>query len=224
MVAGGAGARERTKLKRRREPGAHERAFSRIYAQREWGEGESKSGPGSGLARTRGIRTALAGLLAELKVTRMLDAGCGDFHWLRFAELPLKEYVGVDVVPELIAELQERYGGDGRRFLAADITRDRLPSAELVLCREVLMHFPDRDVLAAVANLQRTGARWLLTTTFVERAENEPIELGWWRPLNLEAPPFEFPPPLRTYEDIPLVDPDQFLDKRLGLWALQTLL
>jgi hypothetical protein len=139
-------------------------------------------------------------------------------------DLPVAEYVGVDVVPELIEDLNCSWARPGRRFVQSDITSDRLPAADFVLCREVLMHFPDRDVLAAVENLKRTGAPWLLTTTFVERSVNEPIELGWWRPLNLEAPPFEFPPPLRTFEDIPLVDPEHFLDKRLGLWELQTLL
>ena len=85
------------------------------------------------------------------------------------------------------------------------------------------MHFPDDDVLAAISNLKRTRASWLLTTTFVNRPANEPIELGAWRPLNLEAPPFWFPPPLRQFEDAPLVDRELFLDKRLALWNLSTL-
>ena len=181
------------------------------------------SGPGSGLARTAGIREVLPGLLRELAVETLLDAGCGDFHWLQAAELPV-DYVGVDVVPELVAELRARHTGPRRRFVRADITRDRLPRADLVLCREVLMHFPDGEVLAAVSNLKRTRARWLLATTFAERPVNEPIDLGMWRPLNLEAPPFEFPPPVRTFEDVPLIERERYLDKRLALWELQGLL
>lgn len=213
-----------TVFKRRRDGGLHQRVFTRIYSAREWGDGESLSGPGSGLARTAKIREALPDLLRELGVDRLLDAGCGDFHWLQAAELPVREYVGVDVVPDLIYGLVERYGGPGRTFMHADITRDRLPPTDFVLCREVLMHFPDEDVLAAVANMRRTGARWLLTTTFVGRRTNETIELGAWRPLNLEALPFLFPPPLRTFEDIPLVDREHVLDKRIALWELPTLL
>jgi hypothetical protein len=131
---------------------------------------------------------------------------------MRAIDLPLREYVGVDVVAELIAELKARYQEPGRSFLQGDITCDRLPLCDLVLCREVLMHFPDHDVLAALSNLKRTRARWLLTTTFAERSANEPIELGAWRPLNLEAPPFAFPPPVRVFPDVPLVDRNQFLD------------
>jgi hypothetical protein len=86
------------------------------------------------------------------------------------------------------------------------------------------MHFPDDDVVASIRNMQRTGARWLLTTTFIDCPANEPIELGWWRPLNLEAPPFDFPRPVRMLEDVPLVDPERYRDKRLALWELPTLL
>ena len=162
--------------------------------------------------------------MRELEVDRLLDAGCGDFYWLRVAELPVREYVGVDVVPDLISTLVDVYARPGRRFVCADITRDRLPPADFVLCREVLMHFPDEDVLAAIANMKRSRARWLLTTTFVDRTANEAIELGAWRPLDLEAPPFNLPKPVRMFEDVPLVDYAQFRDKRLALWELPTLL
>jgi SAM-dependent methyltransferase len=202
----------------------HEEVFGRIRAERLWGESESVSGPGSGLARTAGIRAELVELLGELEVERFLDAGCGDFHWLRVADLPIREYIGVDVVPELVADLQRRHACERRTFIRADITRDPLPESDFVLCREVLMHFPDGDVFAALENLQRTAARWLLTTTFVDRRSNDPIELGHWRPVNLEAPPFDLPPPRRTFDDTPLVDRNQFLDKRLALWELQGLL
>jgi SAM-dependent methyltransferase len=198
---------------------AHRKVFSRIYAHREWGEHESLSGPGSGLERTGELRVQLPALLDELGVETLLDAGCGDFHWLGAADLPVRRYTGVEVVPELVAELAARYGDAGRDFVAADITRDRLPRVDLVLCRDVLIHFPDDDVLRALENFRRS-ARWLLTTTFVDRERNEPIELGEWRTLNLQAPPFELPEPKRLLDDIPLVDRELYLDKRLALWEL----
>jgi hypothetical protein len=73
------------------------------------------------------------------------------------------------------------------------------------------------------SRIKRSKAHWLLTTTFVDRPANEPIELGWWRPLNLEASPFDLPPPVRTLPAIPLVDRELCLDKRLALWELETL-
>ena len=199
---------------------SHEAVFTRIYRGGDWGSAESRSGPGSELVRTAGLRRELPELLAELEVDALLDAGCGDFRWLAEAELPVRKYIGVEVVPELAAELERRYARPGRRFLQADITRDELPPADLVLCRDVLVHFPDDDVERALAAFRSTGARWLLATTFTARETNEPIELGGWRTLNLEAPPFNFPPPVRALADLPIRDREHYLDKRLALWPL----
>ena len=202
---------------------SHEAVFTRIYRGSEWLSDESRSGPGSELERTAGLRRELPELLGELGIDVLLDAGCGDFRWLAETELPVSEYTGVEVVPELAAELERRYAQPGRRFIKADITSDELPPADLVLCRDVLVHFPDEDVDRALANFRSTGARWLLATTFTARPTNESIELGAWRTLNLEAPPFSLPPPERMLLDIPVVDRELALDKRLALWALGAL-
>ena len=199
---------------------SHEAVFSRIYRGGEWLTAESRSGPGSELVRTAGLRRELPLLLAELGVEVLLDAGCGDFSWLSEADLPVREYIGVEVVPELAAELAGSYARTGRQFVHADVTRDGLPHAHLVLCRDVLVHFPDDDIGKALAAFRRTGARWLLATTFTDRVTNEPVELGGWRTLNLEAPPWDFPPPVRSLLDIPIVDRELYLDKRLALWEL----
>jgi hypothetical protein len=42
--------------------------------------------------------------------------------------------------------------------------------------------------------------------------------------VNLQAPPFDFPPPLRLIDDVPLVDRELYLDKRLALWELSSLI
>jgi SAM-dependent methyltransferase len=204
--------------------GEHESVFTAIMHARAWGDVESVSGAGSGLARTADLRARLPELLTRLRVRSMLDAGCGDFYWMRAVDLPVRRYVGVDVVPELVSQLQAEHARRGRRFLHADITRDPLPRVQLVLCREVLFHFPDEDVRRALANLRaRTRATWLLTTSFRQHPENPPIPLGSWRPLNLEAAPFRFPPPMEEVDDLPLAEREKYADKRLCLWRFADL-
>jgi SAM-dependent methyltransferase len=204
------------------EPGrrALRRAFEEIYRTRAWPGSESVSGPGSGVARTALIRAELQALLRELGVRSLLDAGCGDFNWMRETELPGCRYIGVDVVPELIARNRTRHGGAGREFLAADITRDRLPAVDLILCRDCLVHLSLDDALRALAAFRRSGSRYLLATTFVERTENPDIPTGDWRPLNLERTPFGLPVPLRTIDERAPVEHGPNPDKRLALWRL----
>jgi hypothetical protein len=180
----------------RTERTAMQERFVRIHDQDGWSTGgESVSGSGSTLARTGPIRAALAGLLSSLDARVLLDVPCGDFNWLREVELPGIAYVGGDVVPALVAHNQQRYGDARRRFISVDLTRDPLPAADVILCRDCFIHFALDDIAAALANFKRSGARYLLTNTFPAVRGYTEIATGGFRRLNLERPPFGFPVP-----------------------------
>jgi hypothetical protein len=63
----------------------------------------------------------------------------------------------------------------------------------------------------------------LLTTTFPDRGASQSIETGQWQPLNLEKPPFNFPPPLRVIREMSSEYGGAFQDKSLGLWRIADL-
>ena len=191
--------------------------FTEVYQNNLWGDPESVSGRGSTLARTEVVRRALPGLLEEVGARTLLDAPCGDFNWMRHVDLGGVEYVGADVVPELVERNRRAYAGPGRSFVVADVARDRLPRADLVLCRDCFIHLSFRDIHAALANFRRSGARFLLATTHDSVAENDDMRTGGWRSVNLMLPPFNLPPPRR------LLVEDAELGKCLGLWSLEEL-
>ena len=201
-----------------------ERAFREAYLANIWGDPESVSGPGSGVARTAAFRDEIPPLLRDLRASSLLDAGCGDFNWMRLVELPVERYLGVDVVPELVEQNLRRHADVKHAFVLADFTRAALPRMDVILCRDCLVHLAFEDVRAALHNFQRSGARWLLTTTFVDpQRENMDIETGGWRPLNLQRPPFNFPAPERAIDEQCLHSGGIYVDKRLALWRLQEL-
>ncbi|HEX2076999.1 MAG TPA: class I SAM-dependent methyltransferase [Longimicrobium sp.] len=201
----------------------HRSIFTRIYRHNSWGSAESVSGPGSTRERGADFRDDLVALLRRLDARVLLDAPCGDFNWMAEVVESVDEYVGVDVVRELIARNVRRYAAPGRRFACADVTADPLPRADVILCRDCLVHFSFADAWAALANFRRTGSRWLLATTFVERESNEDIRTGGWRTLNLQAAPFRFPPPVSVIDERCLHTGGIYRDKRLALWALDSL-
>src|SRR5262249_41327134 len=173
-----------------------EQPFREAYLSNSWGDPESVSGPGSGVVRTAAFRDEIPPLLRDLRVTSLLDAGCGDFNWMRLIDLPVDRYVGVDIVPELVEQNVRQYADRKHAFALADFTRAALPRMDVILCRDCLVHFAFADIRAALRNFARSGARWLLTTTFIDpQRENTDIETGGWRPLNLQRPPFNFPAP-----------------------------
>lgn len=197
--------------------------FGRIFAANGWLEPETVSGQGSTLARTAALRDELEALLGALGVGSLLDAGCGDGNWIHVLRVPLERYVGVEVVPELIAANRRFRGGPGREFLCLDLVRDRLPRVDLILSRDCLVHLPNADVRRALRNFRHSGARYLLATTFSDRAANPDVPIGGWRPLNLQAPPFDLPVPLRFLSERCTEDGGAYADKGLGLWEIASL-
>jgi hypothetical protein len=199
-----------------------DRVFRRIKARNAWGGGESVSGPGSALEQTATIRAAIPQLLAELGCRIMLDAPCGDFHWLSQMALPA-EYWGCDIVEGLIARNTAKYGSPRVRFFRADISRDPLPRADLILCRDCLVHLPDEVVHRVLENFVRSGSRYLLTTTFPDHEAASNIAAGEWRPLNLQQSPFNLTAPLRLINEHCTEGGGAWRDKSLGLWDIEAL-
>jgi len=195
-----------------------ESAFLAYYHKKLSSKSESLSGPGSSLIQTSVMRRELPLLVRELNVRSLLDAPCGDFHWMSNTPLDLDHYIGVDIVGELIAQNQAKYGNSSRQFLHLDITEAELPKVDLVLCRDCLVHLSSHSILRAIRNFKRSGSTYLLTTTFPGREENWDIVTGDWRPLNLEAAPFCLGKPLKLINEGDTELGGAFSDKSLGLW------
>ncbi len=199
------------------------RHFGKIYRENAFGGLESRSGLGSSLAETARIRQALPGLLADLGVRRLLDAPCGDCHWIGELDWQAIEYTGADVVPELIEANRARLAGRGLRFVVADLCTDDLPRSDLILCRDCWVHLDYRQIRACLRNFQRSGATFLLTTTFAARPANRDLRAAIWRPLNLQQAPLRFPAPLRLVDEGCTEGAGAYADKALGLWRLKDL-
>lgn len=195
-------------------------AFRHAYATNHWGSAESLSGPGASLDQTAVIRQQLPELCRRLNVRTLVDVPCGDFSWMALVDLGGIDYIGGDLLPELIEDNARRHAAPGRQFRVVNLLESILPRGDLVLCRDCLVHFSFTDIARAIHNLRRSGSTWLLTTTFPDEAVNEDIHTGDWRPLNLERPPFHWPPPAELINEHCTEGGGRFPDKSLGLWRL----
>lgn len=171
--------------------------FTDIFERKAWGPLESASGYGSSVQYTERLRAGLPDLFARLGVKRVLDAPCGDFNWMRLVvEANDIDYTGGDIVEPLIEQNRARYPLPRVRFMVLDITRDPLPEADLMICRDCLFHLSFADVRAFFENFARSNIPWLLTTTHMNAGlfRNEDIETGDFRRIDLFLPPFNLPP------------------------------
>jgi hypothetical protein len=200
-----------------------EDAFARIYATNLWGADASRSGLGSDADSTRVLRAALPDVLRAVAARSLLDAPCGDFGWLSHVDLGPVDYIGADIVPALVERNTSLFADARRRFVHLDLTRDPLPAADVVLCRDCLVHLSFDNVQRVLDNIQRSGASFLLTTTFTDHETNEDIVDGDWRILNLERPPFNLPPPMAVIVEGCVEGAGDYADKSLGLWRMEDL-
>ena len=104
-------------------------------------------------------------------------------------------------------------------FMVLDLVSDELCKADLVVVRDWFTDLPHSLVGRAIRNLKHSGARLLLTTTYPGHAENIDVEIGGFRPIDLEKSPFNLPHPL---ELIPETE-GETSGKTMALWDVNTL-
>lgn len=199
-----------------------EQIFTTYYETNRWNDEYSRSGPGSNLVMTNEFRPRLPEVWRSLGVNSILDVPCGDFRWMKEVDLRGFDYTGADIVGQIVADNRRQYSRAGIDFRRINLIADALPPADLVFCRDCLVHLSLADVTRALANIKRSGATWLMTTHFPQTQFNADIVTGQWRPLNFEQAPFGFAPPELVI--VEKSDPSlEWPDKSLAVWRISAL-
>lgn len=172
-----------------------EGVFNQIYADAIWGknsEGYGTSGSGSTLENTTVYREFLTSFLRTYKIHSVVDIGCGD--WSFSKEIPWGDiaYTGIDIVKTLIEKNERLYGKKNISFIHADLIRDDLPKADLLICKDVLQHLTNEQIMTFLAKIKDYRYCLLINGIYPETlsSHNPDIETGGYRPLDLTKPPF----------------------------------
>ena len=197
--------------------------FSTIFHENAWKGTQSVSGKGSDRDQTQSLVTELPKLFSKYGVCSVLDVPCGDFHWMQQVDLSGVRYFGGDIVPDLIAQNESTYACPNIRFACIDLLTDALPEVDLIMCRDCLVHFSFAHIHQALRNIAASPAKFLLTTSFVDRTTNDDILTGRWRPLHLRLAPFNLPAPLDSILEGCTQDEGKYSDKAMCLWSIADL-
>lgn len=195
---------------------SRKKIFTDIYNNNGFsGKEHPMSGIGSSIEQTKIIRDILPNLFKKYNILSIIDAPCGDFIWMKEVDLNGINYVGYDIVKNVVDTNILNYGKCNILFDELDIVKQPPPCADLILCRDCFVHLSNRDVMKSLSNFKKSGTKYLLTTTFIGIDGNTDLVSGrGWRPINLQIPPYNFPPPLYLQiEECP-----EYSDKSLGLW------
>jgi hypothetical protein len=171
--------------------------FEKIIKENSWSRGrhESPCGPGSSVKYTENLRLHLPLLVEKFNIKSILDAPCGDFNWMKLVVPALDvDYIGADIVSVLIENNVNLYKTDKIKFEVLDITRDKLPNADLMVCRDCLFHLSNDSIKLFLDNFLNSNIKYLLTTTHYNNADfkNTDIKDGNFRLLDLFSAPFNF--------------------------------
>lgn len=186
--------------------------FENVYRRNLWEGLESRSGQGSDVAYTQDLIKALPGMLRRLEIKSFLDVPCGDFNWMKYVDFGSTSYLGGDIVGELVAKNRKLYESASRRFEVIDMVTDRLPMFDMIFIRDCFIHFSNALVLETLANVRRSGIRYVCLTNDLNPLRfphGANIELDRtvsdvnfeFRPICFELPPYSFPPPIKVMLD-----------------------
>jgi len=141
----------------KKKPWPTQAAMRQVYQQHLWGEGDTKFYSGQGSHDERLVNPYIEAASTFLKSFEtpltVCDLGCGDFNIGKQVLQYTKHYIGIDIVPELIARNIQKFQHPDLEFHCLDIAEAELPKADCALLRQVLQHLSNAEVKKIVNKL-----------------------------------------------------------------------
>ena len=166
--------------------------FARIYKLDSWALG---SGPGSLPVANRPLTRLFESFIQENSVRSIVDFGCGDWQYMSEVDLHGADYVGFDVVDDLLGRNKLLYSRPNVRFEHSPSDSDDLPPADLLLIKDVLIHLPNAFISRLMACAMYKYKFILAVNNRTGNASHYNVEIqpGEFRPVDLSRPPFSLP-------------------------------
>jgi len=171
-----------------------EQVFTQIYDQKIWGsdgQGNGSSGWGSMAKAAAPYMNFLTHFLKQYNITSVVDVGCGDWSFSQYIDWTGISYVGYDVVSTVIERNKKKFQQSNCIFIHGDATKTELPSADLLLCKDVLQHLSNESIATFLKQCDKF--KYCLITNDINKNANTNIADGLHRPLDLTKAPFFVP-------------------------------
>lgn len=173
----------------------HEEVFTYIYDNGVWGwntEGQGFSGGGSLLENSKIYIEYLENFIKTHNIMTIVDAGCGDWEFSRYVNWHGAHYLGYDVVASVIERNIKKYATESIRFLHGNLLTEDLPPADLLLCKHVLQHLPNEDILLFIKQLPKFKYCLITNEVFPTTlsSDGSDTEIGGGHKVDLSRPPF----------------------------------
>ena len=186
--------------------------FTSIYKSNHWVQNEdslpkefiSVSGHGSNINTKQhdNLVNNFNKIIKNFKINSILDMPCGDFLWIRkIIENQNIEYLGIDIVEELINENNKKYSRKNINFQTYDIVNFKTDvKFDLVLIRDLFIHIKNSDIIKILNNLKKMNIKYIILNSY-NNEENKDVTVGQHRKINLQKEPFNLNEPIHYFKD-----------------------
>lgn len=171
-----------------------EREIFRIHYEDDSSSWGKQSGSGSSPFYTIDYRCFIDKFVRLNRINSIVDIGCGDWQFSRFLNLQGVNYLGIDVVPSVIAKNKELYRDKNVDFCLAPDEVSLIPGGDLLIMKDVLQHFPNAEIIKYSTLVFPKFKHCLITNSYekLQSLVNTDISFGEFRCLDLSSPPFSF--------------------------------
>ena len=171
--------------------------FLIIYESNYWDNSETVSGPGSTLKNTVNLRKKLKKVIKNYNIKSIFDAPCGDCNWIEeIIKSSHIKYIGADIVNDIIVKNKKKFDDKKITFKRMDLTKEKIPKADLFICRDFLFHLSYEDIYMFLKNLKKSNSKYLLISSHYKNEKikniNKNIYSGDFRKIDIFQPPFNF--------------------------------
>lgn len=149
----------------------------------------------SSINGTEHIRSQLLVLFKKYNIKNIFDAGCQDCAWAHLLRSAVG-YQGGDINPDLVAAA--KFNHVGINVIEFNITTDVPPPVDLLLVRDVTIHFSNKEKKRFLKRFKESNIPWLLITQLAEEKINIDIMRGntiQTAITNWCLPPWDWPTP-----------------------------
>ncbi len=169
--------------------------FTNIYEKKLWGN--QPSGDGSIPENTKLYRFFLQNFLKENHIQHVVEIGCGDWDFSCLIDWEGIQYEGYDVYKAIIEKNQAVHSSPTIKFIHGNAIHMDLPKADLLICKDVLQHLPQKEIMQLLPQLQKFKHCLLTNEVDPESLTSANLDIpsyaftqGCCRTLDLSKSPF----------------------------------
>ena len=162
--------------KKSKTPWPTKDAMQQVYDMHLWGGKDFDFYSGSGSHDSHIIEPYLDAISTFLKSHNkkltVCDLGCGDFNIGKQLAKHTKNYIGIDIVENLIERNKTLFKAKNLEFHCLDIVEDDLPKADCIILRQVLQHLSNAEIETIIKKL--SNYKYVILTEHIPTGNFEP--------------------------------------------------